>query len=287
MKYNSLQGCLMKKIILGMTLFGAISFAATLDGVSVVVNNKVITMYEILKLSSEKKISKEDAIDQLVQKRLEEIEMTKQDMKIDDFEIDKQIERIASNNGLTLTQFKDALKQRFIDFNEYKKEIKQKMTRDKLYQKIAFQKYVPIDEKDIAAYYEKNKLEFMVPKKIDAVEYSSDSKEAIEALITSPLSSNKKVQKTELKIDTTGMEQGLVYLFKTTKEGQFTPPIAITGKYVAYFVKEKLESEQQTLEKSRNEIFEKLASQKEESAIKEYFEKLKASAKIKVIRLPN
>ena len=109
----------MKKVILGLTIFGALSFAATLDGISVIVNNKVITMYEILKLANDKKISKEEAIDSLVQSRLEEIEMGKQDLSIDDFEVDKQIDRIASNNGLTLNQFKDALKQRYIDFAQY------------------------------------------------------------------------------------------------------------------------------------------------------------------------
>ena len=277
----------MKKVILGLTIFGALSIAATLDGISVIVNNKVIKMYEILKLANDKKISKEEAIDSLVQSRLEEIEMGKQDLSIDDFEVDKQIDRIASNNGLTLNQFKDALKQRYIDFAQYKKDVKQKMTRDKLYQKIAFQKFVPIDEKDIAAYYENNKKEFTIPKKIEVIEYSAAQKETIESLIRSPLTPTKDIKKSETTIETTGLEPGLVYLFKNTKDGQFTPPIGLGGKYVAYFVKNKLDNEQMSLEKARNEIFEKLAAQKEEGAIKEYFEKLKASAKIKVVRLPN
>jgi len=276
----------MKKIVAGLALFGAISFAATLDGISVIVNNKVITMYEILKLENEKKISQEDAIDQLVQTRLEEIEMNKDEFKIDDFEVEKQLERIASSNGLSLSQFKDALKQRFINIDDYKKEIKQRMARDKLYQKIAFQKYVPIDEKDIAAYYENNKKDFTAPKKLNVIEYSTDKKELLETLAKAPMSEIGDVKKTETTIDTTGLEPGLVYLFKQTPEGRFTPIIPVKNKFVTYFIKEKLDPEQLPLEKVRNEIFEKLASQKEEAAIKEYFEKLKASAKIKVIRLP-
>jgi parvulin-like peptidyl-prolyl isomerase len=277
----------MKKIVLGLTLFGAISFAATLDGIAIKVNNKVVTMYEILKLETDKKISQEEAIDELVQKRLEELELEKKDVSIDDFEVEKQIDRIATNNGLTLSQFKDALKQRFIDFEEYKKDVKKKMVRDKLYQKIAFQKFAPIDEKDIASYYDTHKSEFMAPKKISAIEYSSENKENFELLAKSPLADIPGIKKSETTIDTTGLEPGLVYLFKETKEGQFTPPIAVKGKYISYFIKEKLESEQLPVEKVRNEIFEKLANQKEEAAIKEYFDKLKASAKIKVVRLPN
>ncbi len=277
----------MKKIIFGLTLISAISFAATLDGIAVKVNNKVVTMYEILKLQHEKKITQEQAIDDLVQARLEEIEMDKKELSIDDFEIDKQLERIASSNGLTLSQFKDALKQRFIDFDTYKKDVKKRMVRDKLFQKIAFQKYVPVDEKDIVNYYEANKNEFMTPSKISVVEYSSDQKEALETLMKTPLASVKNVKKNELTIDTKGLEHGLVYLFKETKEGQFTPPIDIKGRYISYFIKQKLENTQLTMESVRNEVFEKLASKKEEAAIKEYFDKLKASANIKVIRLPN
>jgi peptidyl-prolyl cis-trans isomerase SurA len=277
----------MKKIVAGLTLFGALSFAATLDGVAVLVNDKVVTMYEIVKLAEEKKISREEAIDLLVQKRLEEIELNKKDVKIDDFEVDKQVEKVASNNGFTLTQFKDALRQRVIDFEDYKKDVKQKMTRDKLYQKIAYQKYVPIDEKEIAAYYEANRKSFTAPKKLIAIEYSSASREAVEAAISSPLAKTKNVKKSEITIETAGLEPGLIYLFKETKEGQFTAPMAAKGQFISYFIKEKLDSEQLSLEKVRNEIFERLAGQKEESAIKEYFEKLKASAKIKVIRLPN
>jgi len=277
----------MRKIVVGLTLFGALSFGATLDGVAVLVNDKVVTMYEIVKLAEMKKLSREDAIDQLVQKRLEEIELNKKDVKIDDFEVDKQIEKIASSNGFTVSQFKDALRQRVVDFEEYKKDIKQKMTRDKLYQKIAYQKYVPIDEKDIAAYYDKYKNQFTAPKKLVALEYSSSSKEAVEAAIMSPLAQTKNVKKNEITIETAGLEPGLIYLFKETKEGQFTPPMSAKGQFISYFIKEKLDNEQLPLEKVRNEIFERLAQQKEESAIKEYFEKLKASAKIKVIRLPN
>jgi peptidyl-prolyl cis-trans isomerase SurA len=277
----------MKKIVAGLTLFGALSFAATLDGIAVLVNDKVVTMYEIVKLAEEKKLSREEAIDLLVQKRLEEIELNKKDVKIDDFEVDKQVEKVASNNGFTLTQFKDALRQRVVDFEDYKKDVKQKMTRDKLYQKIAYQKYVPIDEKEIVAYFEANKKLFTAPKKLVAIEYSSVSREAVEAAIVSPLAKTKNVKKSEITIEMAGLEPGLIYLFKETKEGQFTAPMNAKGQFISYFIKEKLDSEQLPLEKVRNEIFERLAQQKEESAIKEYFEKLKASAKIKVVRLPN
>jgi parvulin-like peptidyl-prolyl isomerase len=244
-------------------------------------------MYEIVKLSEERKISRQDAIELLIEKRLEDAELAKQDIKIDEFELDKRVEQIASSNGLSLSQFKEALEKRFISYGDYRNEVKNKMSRERLLQKITYQKYTPVDEKDLKLFFENNKQEFSVPGKIDVLQYSSKDKAALERAIISPMSTEQGIAKEELTIETKTLDASLVYILKNTKDGSFTQIMPIKDQFISFYVKDKKDFGAPEFESVKNEVFEKVSAKKEEDAVKGYFEKLKASAKIKVVRLPN
>jgi parvulin-like peptidyl-prolyl isomerase len=277
----------MKRMFLLSAVAASFLYAGVVDGVALTVNGKVVTMYEIVKLSEEKKISRQDAIELLIEKRLEEAELSKQDIKIDNFEVEKRIEQIAASNGLTLSQFKDAIQKRFIDYEEYKNEVRAKMSREKLFHKITYQKFAPVDEKDMRLFFENNKKEFSTPAKIEALQYSSKDKTALEKAVLSPLSDGQGVVKEEILIDTKSLDPALVYILKNTKDGSFTPIMPVKDQFVSFYIKDKKEFGVPEFESVRNEVLEKMSAKKEEESIKDYFEKLKASAKIKVLRLPN
>ena len=95
------------------------------------------------------------------------------------------------------------------------------------------------------------------------------------------------VAKEEIVIDTKNLDPALVYVFKSTKEGSFTQIMPIKDRFVSYYIKDKKDFITPEFESAKSEVIEKLTSKKEEDAVKDYFEKLKASAKIKVVRLPN
>lgn len=287
MDKNKPVGKNMKKTFLLSMVAASILYAGTLDGIAAKVNDKVITMYEIVKLSEERKISRQQAVELLIEKRLEESELSKQDIAVDALEVDKRIEQIAISNKLTLAQFKDALSKRGIDFAAYKDEVKSKMARDRLYQKITYKKFAPVDEKDLKLYFENNKKEFSMPSKIDVTQYSSKDQAALQAMLRSPLSASNGIVKEEMSIDTKNIDAGLVYVLKNTKDNSFTNIMQAKDQYVVFYVKDKKGFETPEFESVKNEVAERVAANKEEDAIREYFEKLKASAKIKVLRLPN
>ena len=87
--------------------------------------------------------------------------------------------------------------------------------------------------------------------------------------------------------DTKNIDAGLVYVLKNTKDNSFTNIMQVKDQYVVFYVKDKKGFETPEFESVKNEVAERVAANKEEDAIREYFEKLKASAKIKVLRLPN
>ncbi|HOI83347.1 MAG TPA: SurA N-terminal domain-containing protein, partial [Campylobacterales bacterium] len=261
--------------------------AGVVDGVALTVNGKVVTMYEIVKFSEQKKVSRKDAIEALIEQRLEEAELSKQNIQIDDFDVERRIEQIAASNKMTLAQFQDALSSRLISYSEYKADVKNKMARERLFQKITYQKFAPIDEKDLKLYYENNKQEFSTPSKIEAVQYSSKDKNALARLMASPMSNESAVAKEEISIDTKTLDPSLVYILKNTKDGSFTQILPLKDEFISFYIKDKKDFSVPDFESVRNEVNEKMAAKKEEDAIKDYFEKLKASAKVKVIRLPN
>lgn len=277
----------MKKIFLCSLAAAYVLNAGVVDGVALTVNGKVVTMYEIVKFSEQKKVSRKDAIEALIEQRLEEAELSKQNIQIDDFDVERRIEQIAASNKMTLAQFQDALSSRLISYSEYKADVKNKMARERLFQKITYQKFAPIDEKDLKLYYENNKQEFSTPSKIEAVQYSSKDKNALARLMTSPMSNEAAVAKEEISIDTKTLDPSLVYILKNTKDGSFTQILPIKDEFISFYIKDKKDFSIPDFESVRNEVNEKIAAKKEEDAIKDYFEKLKASAKVKVIRLPN
>ena len=115
----------MKKAFL-ISIATALTLSAQIvDGVAMTVNGKVVTMFEIVKLSEGAKISRQEAIEKIIEKKLEESVLEKQNVKIDDFEIERRMEMIASSNNMTLVQFKEAIEKNFLGVSEYKKELKE------------------------------------------------------------------------------------------------------------------------------------------------------------------
>ena len=276
----------MKKAFL-ISIATALTLSAQIvDGVAMTVNGRVVTMFEIVKLSESAKISRQDAIEKIIEKKLEEYEFEKQNVKIDDFEIERRMEMIASSNNMSLGQFKEAIEKNFLGVSAYKKELKEKIAKEKLYQKITYQKYAAVDEKDLRLYYDNNKNSFSVPAKIEVLQYSSANKAALEKMVSSPLSEHQGVAKEEVTIETKALDPGLIYVFKNTKEGSFTPIIPIKDTFAVFYVKDKKDFAVADFESVKSEVNERYTKQKEMDAVRDYFEKLKASAKVKVFRLP-
>jgi hypothetical protein len=75
-------------------------------------------------------------------------------------------------------------------------------------------------------------------------------------------------------------------VFKNTKEGSFTPIIPIKDTFAVFYVKDKKDFAIAGFDSVKSEVNERYTKQKEMDAVRDYFEKLKASAKVKVFRLP-
>ncbi|MCR1811837.1 peptidylprolyl isomerase [Sulfurospirillum sp. hDNRA2] len=283
-----LKRTMLTLVTLGVTLFltPSIVTAATLDGVSVIINKEPITLFDVFKYSQRFQISKKEALDILVRQKLEDSEIKKQGISVDGFEIDQHIDKLAINNQMSTYDFLNMLRSKNIDTLEYKEEIKKKLQRDKLYQKIVRDKMKQLSDGELLAYYNENQNEFSQAASFDVSIYSSANQQSLTTIQNNPMSAMSDVELKDTTFEATKMDQNLAGLLNKTPVGKFSSVVKTDQGYVMFFVKNKHDVKAISFDNAKNYIYGKLADGKEKQSIDDYFEKLKSSANIQVVRAP-
>ena len=273
-------------VTLGASLLFSPANAGTVDGVSVIINKEPITLYDVFKYSQRFNISKKESLDILVRQKLEESEIKKQSITVDNFEIDQYIESLAISNNMNQYDFLNMIRSKNIDIAEYKEDLKKKLQRDKLYKKIVNAKMQQIGDGELKAYYNDNLHEFSQASSFDVTIYTSANQQSLTAIQNNPMSAANDVQLQEGKIDAGKTDPKLLTLLNKTPKGKFTSISKNDSNYVMFFVKDKYNVQSVSFDEAKNYIYNKLGEGREQKGIEEYFEKLKSSANIQVIRAP-
>ncbi|ASC94815.1 peptidylprolyl isomerase [Sulfurospirillum diekertiae] len=278
------------KVLTFVTLCTTLLFspvnASTVDGVSIIINKEPITLFDVFKYSQRFNIPKKEALDILVRQKLEESEIKKQNIAVDNFEVDQYIENLAISNNMNQYDFLNMIRSKNIEISEYKEDLKKKLQRDKLYKKIVSTKMQQMGDSDLQAYYNENLNEFSQASAFDVTIYTSANQQSLTAIQNNPMSAVSDVQLQEGKIEAGKTDPKLLALLNKTAKGKFTAISKNDSNYVMFFVKEKYNVQTVSFADAKNYIYSKLGEGKEQKAIEEYFEKLKSSANIQVIRAP-
>ena len=275
----------MKKIVLGI-IVPLLLTARIIDAIAVLVNKESITLYEITSLSDKMHISNKKALEILIRDRLEKAEIKKRNIEISDFEFEKKFEEFIAQKGLSKNEFREILEKNNINWEKYKRDFKQQLLKTELYNEIFTQSLQKPTDEEIESYYKKNIQKFSIPNSIDVIRYISNSKRALGLIIKNPLISPIGVETKTTTLKTAFLNSKLKYLLQNTKEGSFTPIVSLGNRYLMFFVKRKRDVNYIPLKKAKNQILMEIVNKKRNEALQEYFAKLKASSKIKVLRLP-
>jgi parvulin-like peptidyl-prolyl isomerase len=274
-----------------LLLFGIGLSAAMIDGIAAVVNNEPITMYEIEQAAKRLHISPKEALELLIQKRIEESQIKKLGIDVDDFELEKAIENFAAQKGMDLASFRQAIESQGVSWSDYKRSFKEQLLRKRLYERIARDLASNITEEQLRDYYENHKNEFTLAKKATLYKYISPSKEILERIRQNPLYTPQNpalLAKGEEKVDLETLEPTFAAIINKTPEGGFTPilPLPNDDRYLLILVKSKEDRITIPFEKAKGFILNKLSNKNRSKSVKEYFDKLRASANVKIIRMP-
>ena len=273
-------------VTLGLTLLLSNAQAAMIDGVSLLINKEPITLYDIHKYATRFNLSKKEALDILVRQKLEESEIKKLGISIDNFEVDQYIENLAISNNMNQYDFLEMIRSKNIDVAEYKDDLKSKLKRDKLYKKIVSTKMQQLNDNELRTYYSENQGEFSQASAFDVTIYTSADQQALQAVSQNPMSAHPGIELKEASFEAAKIDPKLALLLNKASQGSFTSIVKSEQNFVMFFVKTKHNVQAISFENAKNYIYGKLAEGKEQKAIEEYFEKLKSSANIQVIRAP-
>lgn len=276
----------MIKILTVLALTMTVSFSKMIGGISMTVDNEPITLSEIRTFQQQNKISKEDAVNALVQKKLEEQEIRKLGIFVNPLAVDKETELFAKKNGVDVSGLKAELTKQGTTLEKFKEDLADKLKRDKLYRKILGSRLKKADETELKAYYDTHKKEFKIPGNISLIEYTSDDGRALQMIQMNPMMNQTNVKMSEKTVEAAKTNPKLFALLLQTPETTFTQ-IINTGKgFVMFFVKEKSRDTVVGFNQAKQNIFARVMKEKEQALLIEFFEKKKSEATVKVIRKP-
>jgi len=275
----------MRNLILLCFMFVLLE-AKMVDAVAVVVEDEIITLYDITKEMQSAHLSKQEAIDVLIRQKLEANEIKKRSISVSEDEVYDEIRRLASANNMTISQFYDAvLESNALNSTELKEKIRQRLLSQKLYQSIAMSKMSEPSENDIKQYFQLHKSEFMQPSFVDVIVYISAKKELLEQKMTNPMFFSDEISKQQQRLDLQKINPQLASILLKTPEGSFTQILPNSkDSYMVFYLQKKGKSADVKLEDVRMRIVNAIMAQRRAQILDDYFEKLKDSADIKILR---
>lgn len=283
MRNNKIQ-LFAKKALFSLLATVTISNAQMIDAIALSVNDEPITISDINQRMEQKHLKKSDAVSSLVDEILYKQELEKQNITVDIFEVNNYIEKIAASNGMDLYTFKSILRQKNKDIKEFEEETKQQLLKRKLASKIVRGNIAIANEEDLKIYYENNKNMFTTAQSIEVSQYSSKNKRALQMLAQNPMAIVQDVAKGDFVLEQDKLNPQLKFLLNDTQNGTFTPIFTANRQYVMFYVKKKNGVTTLKFDEVKDKIFNTLMNEREQKFLKEYFEKLKLTADIKVIR---
>ena len=268
----------MKFVIYGFMLCVCVAsiYAEIVAGVALRVNGHAITLYEIQSLQAQRKISRQAAIDFLINERLkDDIERFK--INVDDFKIDEEIALIAANANLSKERLLSKVTREGMSLQEYRAEVKKQLQTKELMQRILASNISISSEEELLKYYTHHKSEFMVPSQVSVVRYLAQNEADLESV--------QGVQKFNETIALSSLTPQIAQIFIHTPNNEFTPVLTTGGNgYVSFLIKERLGEKILNFEEAKGLVSQKIMAQKEQSIIKEHFNKIRSSANIITLR---
>lgn len=274
----------MNKLFISILLSSSISFASLINAIALVVNDKAITLYDIEKTMYVNNIDRNEAIGLLIDKVLYEQLVKQNNITADIFDVNDYIEKLARANGMDIYSFKSIINQKYSDYSIFENEAKNIVIRQKLIQKLIKGNLNIANEEDMQIYYEKNKDKFLATKTYEVIEYSSKNRNSLLQTIKSPLIISSDVQRNTITLETKELNPQLQYVLEETNLNNFTPIFTGNKEFKTLFIVKKSGQVSLDFQVVKPKVFNEIMSIREKKYLKDYFEKQKLTADIKIVR---
>jgi len=267
-------------LLLGLLTSFTLLEARIVNAIALTVNGEAITTSEIAKVQRKAHLGKQQAIDLLIQDRLQNVAM--KNIKISEETIDAKITQIANLNNITIPKMQKILKQQGTSWSHYRESIRRAMKKERFFKEKVSRTILPPSEEQLKLYYENHKEAFTMPTSLNLTEYTSSSEKKLQNFLrTGNQKGLKQITKTQ---KTKGMNPAMLAMLLATPEGGYTKPINAGDKWVTFRVNKKRGHKLMPFEEARNAVAGRWRREQQSQALKDYFSKMKTEANIQIIR---
>lgn len=257
--------------------------AKYINGISAIIDGEIITDYDIQKLIDALKISPSQALNILIRQKLEDAQIKAMEINPSEIEINAQMSQIGAHSGFKdWSEFEKALKNQGVNINDFRAQVKNNIALEKLYSNITNRPNANITQENARRFYQNNKSLFSRFINATITQYSSQNAQDLENLKAKK--PNNALSAKAQKISATSTDARLVELVANTKIGDFTPIIQQGGFYVMFKINDKDGIYTPNFEDIEENVAQAMIAQEKEAMIEDYFNKLRVSANIQIIK---
>ncbi|MEE9496132.1 MAG: SurA N-terminal domain-containing protein [Desulfobacterales bacterium] len=306
---------------------GQAADAVVVDRIVAVVNDDLITLFDLnqdfkpyeanikaLGYTPEREREtlfklRADLLNQLIEKKLSDQAIKKNNIEVSEQEIDSALERLKESRSLTDEDLRAGLARQGLTLEEYRKNLKQQLLRNNLVNREVKSKIV-ITEDDINGHYDAHREKFAGESKyhiwnifIRTPEFADESTkrralEKMEAVITQLTQGRSfeslAVDDPDSSMAPKGADLGLFKLDELSPElqeavrgmkaGDFSPILKTDMGYQIIFVQKIVETEPKSLAAVKSEIHETLYNEAVDNRFQKWLEDLRKRSHIKIIK---
>ncbi len=169
-----MKQCISILMLAGLLLVPASGFAKLINAIAAVVNDEIITLYEVDREAqstireAEKKSALDDAarsqirstvLDRLVDKKLVEQKIRELNIKVSEEEIRQAIDDVKKQNNLTQEALVSALANQGLSFDQYRVQLQEQLEKLKLVS-MEVRSKIQVGETEMQEYYEANRAKY-------------------------------------------------------------------------------------------------------------------------------
>ena len=301
--------------------------AIVVDRIVAVVNDDLITLYDLNKTLQpyEENIKalgyapereretlfklRTDLLNRLIERKLTDQVVQRYNLEVSEKEIDAALERLKESRSLTDEDLRAGLAQQGLTLEEYRKNIKHQLLRNKLVNREIKSKIV-ITENEIKAYYDTHREKYAGQKKyhiwnifIRLAEFADEStrslaREKMEAVIAQlkqgQTFESLAAKNSDSPMAPKGADLGLYQLDELSTQlqktvgvmqaGDFSPILETDLGYQIIYVQKIVEAGEKSLAKVKSEIQDTLYNEAVDNKFQAWLEEIRKRAHIKIIK---
>ncbi len=273
----------MKKYILSLLVTATLSYAGLVNAIALVINDTPITLFDIDIKMQNNNISKQEAVERLIDEALYNQELKNKNITVDIFDIDNHIKKLANQNNMSTLDFKSLVRQQQ-NYDLFTQKIKQQLLHQKLIAKIARGKIKLANDEDIKMFFENNEEQYKLADTIDVIAYISKDKKLLNELKINPMMQNNNIIMQNITLKQSELTPQVKYILNSTNTKEFSVVFTQNKNYNMFFVVDKKDIKTSTINDVKDQIFSTIMKQREQNYLKEYFETLKITANIQILK---